>query len=108
MPQDGAGFGFVYTAHPAAHIEINVGGRNAADGPKGKQGVKLFFSGTLKSSANEQLKELCRPKISCAKTAVTPLPGWSLKGMTPRGRFVLAVAAAASRHNRNRRACLTE
>ena len=47
MPQDCAGFGFVFKAHPAAHIEIPVGGCNTVDGPKDKQGVELFFSGTL-------------------------------------------------------------
>ena len=40
IPQDGAGFGFVTKAHPAAHIEIRVGGRNAVDGPKDKQDVE--------------------------------------------------------------------
>jgi hypothetical protein len=49
MPQDCAEFGFVYKAHPTAHIEIRVGGCNAVDGPKGKQDVELFFSGALKS-----------------------------------------------------------
>jgi hypothetical protein len=39
--------GFVYKAHPAAHIEIRVGGCNAVDGPKDKQDVELFFAGTL-------------------------------------------------------------
>jgi len=48
MPQDCAGFGFVGKAQPAAHIEIRVGGCNAADGPKDKQDVALFFSGALK------------------------------------------------------------
>jgi hypothetical protein len=47
MPQDGAGFGFVYKAQPAAHIEIRVGGCNAVDGPKDKQDVELFFAGAL-------------------------------------------------------------
>jgi hypothetical protein len=45
MPQDCAGFGFVYKAHSAAHIEIRVAGTgcNAVDGPKDKQDVELFF-----------------------------------------------------------------
>jgi hypothetical protein len=46
ISQDSAGFGFVYKAHPAAHIEIRVGGCNAADGPKDKQDVELFFAGS--------------------------------------------------------------
>ncbi|MGD9273433.1 MAG: hypothetical protein PVI65_03630, partial [Desulfobacterales bacterium] len=45
---DCAGFGFVYKAHTAAHIEIRVGGCNAVDGPKDKQGVELFFAGALR------------------------------------------------------------
>ena len=52
MPQYCAGFGLVYKTHPAAHIEIRVGGCNAVDGPKGKQDVELFFSGTLKPLEN--------------------------------------------------------
>jgi hypothetical protein len=47
MPEDCAGLGFVYKAHPAAHIEIRVGGRNAVDGPKDKQDVDLFSAGAL-------------------------------------------------------------
>ena len=43
IPQDCAGFGFVYKAHPAEHIEIRFGGCNAVDGPKDKQDVNLFF-----------------------------------------------------------------
>jgi hypothetical protein len=53
VPQDGAEFGFVYKAHPAAHIEIRLGGCNTVDGPKGKQDVDLFFSGSL-SAGNYQ------------------------------------------------------
>jgi len=45
MPQDGAGFGFVYEAHPAAHIEMRVGGWCAEDGPKGKQLWNYFVPG---------------------------------------------------------------
>jgi len=48
MPQDGAGFGFVYKAQPAAHIEIRVGGCKAVDGPKDKQDEELFFAGAPK------------------------------------------------------------
>ena len=58
-PQDCAGFGFVYKAHPAAHIEIRAGGCNTVEGPKGKQDVELFFSGTLTaniSRSNMQFK----------------------------------------------------
>ena len=47
FPQDSAGFGFAYKAHPAAHIEIRVGGCNAVDGPKDKPDVELFFLGPL-------------------------------------------------------------
>ena len=51
IPQDCAGFGFVYKAHPAAHIEICVVGCNApyrqTDGPKDKQDVELCFAGAL-------------------------------------------------------------
>jgi len=50
FPQDCAGFGFVYRAHPAVHIEIRVGGCNAVDGPKDKQDVELFPAGALKLS----------------------------------------------------------
>jgi hypothetical protein len=50
IPQDCAGFGFAYKAHPAAHIEIRVGGCNAVDGPKDKQDVELFLAGALKLS----------------------------------------------------------
>ncbi|MEN8691963.1 MAG: hypothetical protein ABF303_18025, partial [Desulfobacterales bacterium] len=39
----------VYKAHPAAHIEIRVGGCNAVDDPKDKQDVELFFAGALKA-----------------------------------------------------------
>ena len=46
-PRDSAGFGFVYKAHTAAHIEIRVGDCNAVDGPKDKLDVELFFSETL-------------------------------------------------------------
>jgi hypothetical protein len=49
----------LYQAHPAAHIEIRVGGCTAVDDPKDNQ-VELFLSGALKSSAIEELKELCR------------------------------------------------
>jgi hypothetical protein len=45
IPRDCAGFGFVCTAHPAAHIEIRAGGCNAVDGPKDKPDVE-FFSAT--------------------------------------------------------------
>jgi hypothetical protein len=34
IPQDCAGFGLVSKAHPAAHIEIRVGGCNAVDRTK--------------------------------------------------------------------------
>jgi hypothetical protein len=61
MPQDCAGFGSAYKAHQAAHIEIRVGGCTAANDPKDKQDVSLFLAGALISSANEELKELCRP-----------------------------------------------
>ena len=44
MPQDGAGFGFVYKAHPAMHVARRGGGYYAVNGPKDKQGVELFFS----------------------------------------------------------------
>jgi hypothetical protein len=36
---------FVNKAHPAAHIEICVGGCNALEGPKDKQDVELFIAG---------------------------------------------------------------
>ncbi|MFZ0611553.1 MAG: hypothetical protein WAM73_04890, partial [Desulfobacterales bacterium] len=48
IPQDCAGYWPVCKAHPAAHIEIRVGGCNAVDGSKVKQDVELFFAGTLK------------------------------------------------------------
>ncbi|MEN8690650.1 MAG: hypothetical protein AB1Z20_11140, partial [Desulfobacterales bacterium] len=54
IPQDCAGFGFVYKAHPAAHIEIRVGGCNAVDGPKDKQGVELFFAGALRAALESE------------------------------------------------------
>jgi hypothetical protein len=47
FPQDSAGIEFVYKAHPAAHIEIRVGGCNAVDGPKEQQDVELFFAGPI-------------------------------------------------------------
>jgi len=47
IPLDCAGFGLAYKAHPAAHIEIRVGGCNAVDWPKDKQDVELFFAGAL-------------------------------------------------------------
>jgi hypothetical protein len=48
MPQEHAGFEFVYKAHPAAHIEIRVGGCNAVGDPKDKRDVELFLAGALK------------------------------------------------------------
>jgi hypothetical protein len=48
IPQDCAGFGFVYKARPAAHIEIHVGGCNAVDGSKDKQDVELLLAGALR------------------------------------------------------------
>jgi hypothetical protein len=39
IPQDCAGFWFVYKAHPLVHIRICAGGCNAVDGPKDKQDV---------------------------------------------------------------------
>jgi hypothetical protein len=51
-PQDCAGFGFDYKAHPAAHIEIRVGGCSAAGGPEDKQDVELFFAGAHRPENN--------------------------------------------------------
>jgi hypothetical protein len=68
MAQECAGFGFVCEAHPAAHIEIRVGGCNAAAGPKDKQGVELFFSGALRAF------QIIRPSISndsCIQTVLS-------------------------------------
>ena len=45
IPQDCAGFGFEYKAHPAAHIEIRFGGCNTVDDPKDQQDVESFFAG---------------------------------------------------------------
>jgi hypothetical protein len=50
------GFGFVYKARPAGHIEIRVGGCNAVDGPKDKQDVELFLTGVL----NAVTQKKCR------------------------------------------------
>ena len=61
MPQDCAGFGFVYKAHPAAHIEIRVCGCNAADGPKDKQDVELFFFWDPKYGFTENHMPAVRP-----------------------------------------------
>ena len=47
IPQDCAGFWFVYKAHPLVHIRICAGGCNAVDGPKDKQDVSLFHAGAL-------------------------------------------------------------
>ena len=55
MPQDGAGFGFVYTAHPAAHIAIPGGGYDAADGPKDKPDVELCFNGALNTVLKDEM-----------------------------------------------------
>ncbi|MGB8335457.1 MAG: hypothetical protein WCE56_13260, partial [Desulfobacterales bacterium] len=63
IPQDCAGFGFVCKAHPAAHIEIRVGGCNAVDGPKDKQDVELFLSGAL----NEPIRILVITENCCER-----------------------------------------
>jgi hypothetical protein len=47
IPRDCAGFGFVYEAHPAVHIEMRVGGCQAADDPKDKQDMELFLAEAL-------------------------------------------------------------
>jgi len=39
IPQDCAGFWFVYKAHPPVHIRICAGGCNTVDGLKDKQDV---------------------------------------------------------------------
>jgi hypothetical protein len=51
IPRDCAGFGFVYKAHPAAPIEIRVGGCNTADETKDRQDVELFFLEPLRAKA---------------------------------------------------------
>jgi hypothetical protein len=45
IPQDCTGFGFGSQAHPAAYIEIRVGGCNAGDGPKYRQMWNYFLLG---------------------------------------------------------------
>jgi hypothetical protein len=50
IPQDCAGFWYVYKAHPPVHIWICFGGCNAVDGPKGKIDVELFFSTGLRQN----------------------------------------------------------
>jgi hypothetical protein len=48
IPQDCAGFWFVYKAHLPVHIWICAGACNAVEGPKDKIAVELFFSTGLK------------------------------------------------------------
>jgi hypothetical protein len=47
-------FWFVCKAHPAAHIEIRVGGCNAVDGPKDKQEVQLLIVTTRKPDVTKE------------------------------------------------------
>jgi hypothetical protein len=48
IPRYCAEFGFVCKAHPAAHIGIRVGGRDAVDMPKDRQMLIYFLKGPLR------------------------------------------------------------
>jgi hypothetical protein len=47
LPQDRAGFGSAFKAHPPVHIGICAGGCYAEGGPKDKKDAALFFSAGL-------------------------------------------------------------
>ena len=56
IPQDCAGSGFVYKAHPAAQVKIHVGGCNAVVDPKDRQMWNYFSLRPLDPCRDPKIK----------------------------------------------------